>query len=241
MNGSLKASEEIVGSFFRAVELRAEVDICFCPPHPFLAQVGKLLGTSNVSLGAQNIYHEDSGAYTGEVSVPMVKELGCRFVLVGHSERRQYFGETNALIARKVAAVSRHGLIPVLCVGENLETRLANRGEAEVLAQVQEGLSLLGREAAEVVIAYEPVWAIGTGQAATPEQAASMLSCIRSKAQSMLGDTTVRLLYGGSVTPENAAGFFAEEIIGGVLAGGISLKGASLAEIVRLAGSNTYV
>jgi len=241
MNGSLKGSEALIRSIRSAPDAQGEVDLCICPPFTLLSHVGSLLAATEIKLGAQDVYHEDSGAYTGEVSLPMLKEFGCQYVLVGHSERRQYFGENDASVAKKVAATVRHGLTPVLCVGEELATRRANRGEDYVLAQLMAGLSLLEGEVKEIAIAYEPIWAIGTGQAATPLQASSMLRAIYQLARNKVPAGQVRLLYGGSVTPENAAGFLAAEFVGGVLAGGVSLKGESFAQIASLAGSKTYV
>jgi len=241
MNNSLVESELLLCQLLAQLAGQREVEVCVCPPFTALALARTLLAASNVRLGAQNCHHLDGGAYTGEISLPMLKELSCQYVLVGHSERRQFFGETDSSVAVKVAAAVKHGLIPVLCLGEDLATRQAGRGEGYVLTQLEAGLSLLSGETAEVVIAYEPVWAIGTGQAATPEQANEMLRSIAGKAQQVASIKQVRLLYGGSVTPQNAAGFFAEEYVGGVLAGGVSLKAESFAHIVRLAGSSAHV
>jgi len=241
MNNSVAESELLLRQLLAQLDGQSEVEVCVCPPFTALALAGTLLAASNLRLGAQNCHHLDSGAYTGEISLPMLKELACQYVLVGHSERRQFFGETDNNVAVKVAATVKHGLTPVLCVGEDLATRQAGHGESFVLNQLEVGLSLLPAETAELVIAYEPVWAIGTGQAATPEQANEMLRSIAMKTGQVAAIKQVRLLYGGSVTPQNAAGFFAEEYVDGVLAGGVSLKAENFAHIVRLAGSSTHV
>ena len=241
MNNSLVESELLLRQLVAQLAGQGDVEVCVCPPFTALALARTLLAASTVRLGAQNCHHLDSGAYTGEISLPMLKEQGCQYVLVGHSERRQYCGETDSNVAVKVAAAVKHGLTPVLCLGEDLATRQDGRGEDYVLTQLEAGLSLLSGETAEVVIAYEPIWAIGTGQAATPEQANEMLERIARRAPQVASIKKVRLLYGGSVTPQNAAGFFAEEYVHGVLAGGVSLKAESFAQIVRLAGSNSHV
>ncbi|MBS4053214.1 MAG: triose-phosphate isomerase [Thermaerobacter sp.] len=235
MHNSLAESEALLRQLLTQLDSQNEVEVCVCPPFTALALAGSLLKASNIKLGAQSCHHLESGAFTGEVSLPMLKELACQYVLVGHSERRQFFGETDSGVAAKVAAAVKHGLVPVLCIGEDLATRQSGRGESYVLAQLEAGLSLLSGPVDEVVIAYEPVWAIGTGQAATPAQANEMLRSIAEKTPQVADIKQVRLLYGGSVTAQNAAGFFAEEYVGGVLAGGVSLKAESFAHIVRLA------
>nr|BCX00073.1 MAG: triosephosphate isomerase [Bacteroidota bacterium] len=223
----------------RAVSgLSAAVEVTLCPPFVFLEPVRQALADTPVQLGAQNVHPEPEGAFTGEISVPMLASVGCRYVIVGHSERRQYFGETDAWIARKVRAVLQGGLRPILCVGERLEERQAGRARQVVQAQLEGALDGLSEEALpELVIAYEPVWAIGTGQNATPQQAQEMHGFIRSWMRARWGSKadSVRLLYGGSLKPDNAAALFRQPDVDGGLVGGASLKASSFLAIVEAA------
>lgn len=207
------------------------VEILLFPPFIHLSVLQSLTQArpqNNFGYGAQNCHHEASGAYTGEVSAPMLRDLGCGYVLLGHSERRQYFGETNAWLAAKVDRVLETGMQPVYCCGESLEERQADRTREIVATQLREGLMHISERALQqVVIAYEPVWAIGTGRTATPEQAQEAHGFIRTVlAEHYPGEVAqaVPLLYGGSVKPSNAAGLFAQEDIDGALVGGASLK-----------------
>lgn len=233
----------------RAVELAAEVGratvaardavtVAVCPPFVSLDAVGYVLRDTHVRLGAQNLHHEDEGAFTGEVSAPMLASVDCHFVIVGHSERRQLFGETDDSVNRKVHASMRHGLVPIVCVGETLEERERGEEEAVVRRQLTEGLAdvSLG-ETRALVVAYEPVWAIGTGRTASPEQAQAMHQTIRERLAEVLGAAgrDVEILYGGSVKPDNAAELFAQPDIDGGLIGGASLKANSFAAIVEAA------
>ena len=210
-------------------------DILVCPPFTALYPVSKELEGSNIVLGGQNMYFEEQGAFTGEISPLMLKDAGCSYVILGHSERRHIFGETNELVNKKVLSAVNHGLIPILCVGELLEERESGKTQEVVEKQVREGLKGIdGND--EFVIAYEPVWAIGTGKTATPELAEEVHFFIRRVLSDMFGSekaNSVRILYGGSVKPENAAGLLNMENIDGALVGGASLKAESFAKIVN--------
>ena len=210
------------------------VAVAVCPPSVWLDAVAERLRESAVRLGAQNVHPEGSGAFTGEVSPPMLRDLGVHYVVVGHSERRQLFGETSAFVAEKVRAAQAAGLVPILCVGETLDEREAGDAEATVLDQL--AASLDGVDTADLVVAYEPVWAIGTGKTATPEQAQAMHAAIRqSLAGRFEGGDAIEILYGGSVKPGNAAELFAQPDLDGALVGGASLDAESFAAIVAAA------
>ncbi len=218
----------------------AGVEVVIAPPYPALAELGRALVGSGISIAAQNVHSEPNGAFTGEVSVGMLVELGCRYVIVGHSERRAIFGETDAFISQKLRAAQDGGLRPILCVGETLEEREGGR-TFDVVAKQLEG-SLANADpvrAAALVIAYEPVWAIGTGRTATPEMAQEVHAFVRSHLEQRLGGpaSEIRIQYGGSVKPENAASLLAQPDIDGGLVGGASLDPASLCAIIRNGGS----
>jgi triosephosphate isomerase len=215
------------------------VDVAVCPPFPYLLAVGAKLAGSGVTLGAQNASSEAPGAFTGEVAVVMLRDVGCTWVILGHSERRQIMGETDALIARKVAAVLAGGLKPILCVGEVLAEREANRTESVLETQMSGSLAGIDAEGmANLVIAYEPVWAIGTGVTATNEQAQSAHAYLRkwlaTRYNSQIAAAT-RILYGGSVKGANAAGLMSQPDVDGALVGGASLKAADFLPIVQAA------
>lgn len=210
------------------------LDVVVCPPAPYLDRAQAVLRDSAVQLGAQNVWYESSGAFTGEISPAMLTDFCVRYVLAGHSERRHWFGEDDALVARKFMAIRGAGCVPVLCVGEKLEEREAGDEENVVDRQLQAVLDAGGVAALEqAVIAYEPVWAIGTGRTATPEQAQAMHAYIRAQVAKL--DETVasglRIVYGGSVKPDNAAELFACPDIDGGLIGGASLDAASFERI----------
>jgi triosephosphate isomerase (TIM) len=195
------------------------------------------LAGSNIALAAQNMHYEDKGAFTGEVSAPMLKAVGVTHVILGHSERRHVFGETDELINRKVRAAIKHRLLPIMCVGETQQEHDGGHTTAVILRQTQNGLTGLdGRDVARAIIAYEPVWAIGTGRTATPAQASLAHAVIREAIGDAFGSecaAAIRILYGGSVTPENVDGLIASHDIDGALVGGASLKADSFARIVR--------
>ncbi|SHI55923.1 triose-phosphate isomerase [Desulfofundulus thermosubterraneus] len=215
------------------------VEVAVCPPFTALHAVTRELEGSNIVLGAQNMHHAEEGAYTGEISPVMLKEIGCRYVILGHSERRQYFGESDEDVNAKVKAALKHGLVPIVCVGERLEEREAGHTERVVGAQVRRSLAgLSSAELAGLVVAYEPVWAIGTGRTASPEDAQQVNAFIRCLLAEMGGQEAarqVRIQYGGSVKPENAAELLGQPDIDGALVGGASLKVDSFAAIVRAA------
>jgi triosephosphate isomerase len=215
----------------------AAVEVAVAPPFTALAPAAEILRGTDVKLAAQDVFWERQGAFTGEVSPTMLKEVGCTYCIVGHSERRQHFGETNEGVRRKAVALLREGLIPLVCVGETRAEHEAGRTFEVIDKQVGECFNdlSLAEPARELVVAYEPVWAIGTGLTATPEQAEEVQERIRRLLKGMLGPPgeAVRILYGGSVTPENAAALMAQPDIDGALVGGASLKVESFAAIVN--------
>ena len=204
------------------------VDLALCPPSVYLDAVAAALSGSSVSLGAQNIYHEPSGAFTGEVSASMVVDIGCRYVILGHSERRHILGETDKDVNQKVSAALAAGLVPIVCVGELLSQREAGQTGQVISSQFDGSLAGLDRQQmSRIILAYEPVWAIGTGKVATREQAEAVHSDLRKIMENRYNSEvaqSVRILYGGSVKPDNAAGLMAEPNIDGALVGGASLK-----------------
>jgi triosephosphate isomerase len=220
-----------------AAALAKDREVMVAPVSIAIPAAAQALAGSSIALGAQNLHFEDKGAFTGEVSAPMLRQFGVSYVIVGHSERRHIFGEGDALINKKVGAAIRHRLIPILCVGETLDEHSAGKTLEVVIRQTQAGFAGVNKEAAAgVAVAYEPVWAIGTGKTATPEHAQMVQASIRE----VLGDLwdratadQVRILYGGSVTPENVDSLLAKPDIDGALVGGASLKADSFARIVR--------
>ncbi|EHQ52426.1 Triose-phosphate isomerase [Ectothiorhodospira sp. PHS-1] len=238
LNGSRNANQTLMQALVGPVSELGKVDVAVCPPFVYLEQVAGLCRDGGIALGAQDVSDQDSGAFTGEVSGDMLREMGCTCVIVGHSERRTLYGEDDAFTARKFAAARRHGLTPILCVGELLEEREAGVTESVVARQLDAVLAVEGIEAlADAVIAYEPVWAIGTGRTATPEQAQAVHAFIRAR----LADRDpavarkVRILYGGSVKADNAAELFAQPDIDGGLIGGASLKASDFLAICKAA------
>lgn len=220
------------------------VEIVIAPPFTALDAVHRALGTgSSIGLAGQNLHWENHGAYTGEISAPMLKDLGCQYVILGHSERRALFGERDDVIQKKLAAAFRHGLKPILCVGESLDEREAGRTTEIITGQLKGNLAGFNTtQLAMLTIAYEPVWAIGTGKAASPEQAIPVHQTIRQLLQqewsSAIAEGT-RILYGGSVTPQNVTGFLASAEIDGALVGGACLQVESFASITALAQKRT--
>jgi triosephosphate isomerase len=239
MHGSRAENARLIGGLLDLLQPGKQAEILVCPPFPYLAETARLIKDSGVALGAQSVCAEAQGAFTGEVSAAMLKDVGCRYVLVGHSERRQLFGENDALVARKFVAAQSQGLVPVLCVGETLEERERDETLVVVSRQLEAVLSVSGvKSLARAAIAYEPVWAIGTGRTATGEQAQEVHAMIRAKVAA-LDDTiggSVRILYGGSVKASNARELFAMPDIDGGLVGGASLKADEFARICVAAG-----
>jgi triosephosphate isomerase len=240
--GNWKMNLDRAGAVALATEIarRAKefpsVDLAVCPPFVYLEAVRGVLGDSPVGLGAQNMYHQASGAFTGEISPTMLKDVGCRYVILGHSERRHVFKESSAEVNKKLIAALAHGLVPIVCVGEQLAEREAGR-TSDVIREQFEG-SLAGVTAEQMsglVIAYEPVWAIGTGKVATPEQAEEVHAGLRKMLETRYNvdvAAAVRIQYGGSVKPDNAAELLAQPNIDGALVGGASLKAADFLGIV---------
>ncbi|HEY8369404.1 MAG TPA: triose-phosphate isomerase [Thermodesulfobacteriota bacterium] len=238
LHGRLAEAAALAGAVRDAVAGTSGRDVVLCPPFTAVAEVARVLAGSPIAVGGQDCFWEPKGAFTGEVSAEMLKDAGASFVIVGHSERRQYFGETDETVARKVAAARRAGLVPILCVGERLEEREAGRTLEVVSRQVTAGLagvSPADAEAGRLVVAYEPVWAIGTGRTATPAQAQEVHAAIRRLLAERFGAaaaSAVRIQYGGSVKPDNIDALMAEPDIDGALVGGASLDAAGFARIV---------
>jgi triosephosphate isomerase len=217
----------------------ASAEVAVAPSFVALAALGRALAGSAVALAAQNVNPNEQGAFTGEVSPGMLADAGCRYAIVGHSERRALYGETSAFVAAKVAALLARDIRPIVCVGESLAERETGRTLAVVGGQLRESLASVPRpRAAELVVAYEPVWAIGTGRTATPETAQQVHAALRAELIALFGDAgrSIRLQYGGSVKPENTADLMAQPDIDGALVGGASLDATSFAAIVRAAG-----
>jgi triosephosphate isomerase len=240
MYKTVREAEAFVTDLLPRVASVRDVEIVLAPPFTALAAVGAKLRGSAVALAAQNVSPEKQGAFTGEISPPMLAELGCRYGIVGHSERRALYGEDDALVARKAEALLAHGIRPIVCVGETLEQREGGRSFAVVSAQLAGSLAKVPAERADdVVVAYEPVWAIGTGRTATPELAQEVHALIRAELRARFGSAAdrIRIQYGGSVKPDNAASLLAQPDIDGALVGGASLEAESFARIVRPEGS----
>jgi len=237
MNLNLQAAVELAADTAKRVADVTDVEVAVCPTFVHLAQVGHALKASNIALGAQNCYFEEEGAYTGEISTAMLIEAGCKYVIIGHSERRHIFGEADDLINAKVLKALSAGLRPILCVGETLDERKGEVTEKVVTKHVIEGLrDVSEKDASRLVVAYEPVWAIGTGVNATPEQAEQVHELIRGLLRERFGEeaaTAIRIQYGGSVKPDNVAVLMAMPEIDGALVGGASLKADSFEKLVR--------
>ncbi len=226
MNGVLSQNGALLDALIAGMARLSGVECAVCVPFPYLHQAQQKLSGTNIGWGAQDVHQMEKGAYTGEVSAPMLNDFGCRYVIVGHSERRSIYGESSALVAEKFAAVQKAGMLPVLCVGETLEQREAGTTEAVVAEQLDAVIKLAGVQSLRnAVLAYEPVWAIGTGKTATPEQAQAVHAFIRGRIAALDGQVAqgLRILYGGSVKGSNAAELFAKEDIDGGLIGGASL------------------
>jgi triosephosphate isomerase len=229
MNTDIESGTRLAAGIAAAANERdlGSVALAVCPPYVSLESVGNALGDSGVALGAQNIHHKDSGAFTGEVSAEMLLSAGCTHVIVGHSERREYFGESNHDIQQKVAQARANGLVPILCVGETKAERDAGDARAVVKGQLRGGLAdVLFDAPGDLVVAYEPVWAIGTGDTATPEQANEMHAFIREELADLYDDDFaggVEILYGGSMKPHNAEDLLSQPDVNGGLVGGASL------------------
>ncbi len=240
MNTTRQSGVTLAGELAAVVpQAEAGVEVLVCPPYPYLLAVGEALAGSAVHLGAQDAYFEAPGAFTGEVAVDMLRDCGCRYVILGHSERRHVMGETDAIINRKVRAAVAGGLAAVLCVGELLSERQSGQTEEVLDRQMEGGLTGVSEaEAAQVVIAYEPVWAIGTGVTATPEQAESAHEHLRkwlARRYTSAFSEKVRILYGGSVKADNAETLLGQPNVDGALVGGASLKASTFVPIIEAA------
>lgn len=231
MHGSRAANRALLDALLAGIDALQGVESAVCVPYPYLGEVAERLAKTRLAWGAQNLSEHAQGAFTGEVSAPMLAEFGCRYVLVGHSERRQLYGETDAVVAAKFAAVLGHGMTPVLCLGETLEERDAGRTQQVVGRQLEAVLGLNEKQAfGKAVVAYEPVWAIGTGRTASPQQAQAVHAFLRSR---LTPET--RIIYGGSVKPANAETIFAMPDVDGGLIGGASLVAGDFLAIARAA------
>jgi len=232
MHGSHKGNAELLAGIVGARPFACDVAVCV--PFPYLSETAVTLANTDLRWGAQDCSAHEHGAYTGEVSAGMLAEFGCRYAIVGHSERRAYHAESDQLVADKAKAALAHGLVPIVCVGETLAEREAGQTEAVVGRQLDAVIATLGADVAKVVVAYEPVWAIGTGKTASPEQAQAVHAFLRARLKSAQpAAARVPLLYGGSVKPDNAAELFAMRDIDGGLIGGASLQARDFLAIAR--------
>ncbi len=237
MNGSLAANEALLREIAAGLPGQESCAVAVCVPAPYLAQVQALLADKPaVALGAQDVSSQASGAFTGEVSAAMLREFACRYVIVGHSERRQYHAETDTLVADKAKAALAGGITPIVCVGETLAEREAGQTEQVVKRQLAAVIHTNGHCISEIVVAYEPVWAIGTGKTATPEEAQAVHAVLRTQLKAATDQAArVKILYGGSMNAANAASLLAQADIDGGLIGGASLKAPDFLKIIAAA------
>lgn len=237
MHKNISEALELVRGIQDARVESSEAEIVAIPPFTAISETAKYLQGSSVQIGAQNLFWEESGAYTGEVSASMLKDVGCTYVVIGHSERRQYFGETNETVNKKIQTALAHELIPIMCIGESLEEKQNEETIKKVENQIEEGLEGINTdEFKNIVIAYEPIWAIGTGLTATPDQAEEVHQFIRNKLAEKYGNeasSCAIILYGGSVKPDNTFSLLKQKDINGALVGGASLKTETFIEIVK--------
>ena len=237
MNKTVEEALDLARQLKAAIAGIEGVEVAIAPPFTALYPVHKELQGSPIRLAAQNLFWEEKGAYTGEVSPPMVKEVGCQYVIIGHSERRQFFGETDETVNRRIKAVLGQGLKPIFCIGETLTEREEGKTFSVIQRQLEGGLrDLQEKEMTGIVVAYEPVWAIGTGKTATPQQAEEVHRFIRERLEGVYSERLaggVRIQYGGSVTPDNIKGLMDQTNIDGALVGGASLKSETFSKIVR--------
>ncbi|NTW03059.1 MAG: triose-phosphate isomerase, partial [Oscillochloris sp.] len=227
MYKTVAEGRELVAGLLAGLGEAADREVVVCPPYTALYAIGEQVAGTSISLGAQEVFYEAQGAYTGAVAPQMLSDVGCRYAIVGHSERRQFFGDTDATVNRKLRAALANGLRPIMCVGESKPQRDSGQAESIVTAQVRAGLvDVSAEQMADVVIAYEPIWAIGTGDTATSADAQAMHAAIRATLAEIFGDEvaqTVRIQYGGSVKPDNVDELMAQPDIDGALVGGASL------------------
>ena len=232
-------SQEAKG-FIEELQTKVEgtdVEVVICPPFTLLHMLREIVKDTNIKIGSQNMYWEEKGAFTGEISPLMLKDLKIEYCIIGHSERRQFFGETNETVNKKIKSAINYGIKPILCVGETLDDRKANKTQELIKNQVEEALSGLDKEdVVKLVIAYEPIWAIGTGETATPEQANEVIAFIRKTLKELYDESIseeIRIQYGGSVKPHNVEELMKQEDIDGALVGGASLKAESFEKLVN--------
>jgi len=239
MNKTNEEAAELVKALDTAVGQTENPRVVICPPFTALGDVSRLLQNSRIYLGAQNMYFEESGAFTGEIGPSMLLTIGVKYIILGHSERRDYFSESDRIVNKKVKLAVASGLDPIVCVGEKIEERENGKTEEVIGCQIDGSLDgLTAEQMKKVVVAYEPVWAIGTGKTATPEMAQDVHKFIRDRIRGKFGDATaddVSILYGGSMKPDNAAGLLTQPDIDGGLIGGASLKAEDFANIVKSA------
>jgi triosephosphate isomerase len=237
MNKTVEEALDLIRELKKAISGVKEVEVAVAPPFTALYGVHKELEDSFIRLAAQNLYWEEKGAFTGEISPLMLKEAGCQYVIIGHSERRQFFGESDETVNRRIKAALAHGLKVIFCIGETLREREEGETFAVIERQIEGGLKGLGdKDLKKMTIAYEPVWAIGTGKTATPEQAEEVHRFIRERVNGLYSrevSEEIRIQYGGSVTPDNVKGLMDQPDIDGALVGGASLKAESFSKIVR--------
>ena len=245
LNKTLKEAIELVTLLKRQIGDLQNVEVVVCPPYTALSEVSEILMESDIRLGAQDIYWEEKGAFTGEISASLLKDAGAQYVIIGHSERRQFFHETDETVNKKTKAALKSHLTPIVCVGETLSERESKKTFKVIETQLKGGfVNLSPEEMKQLVIAYEPVWAIGTGKVATPEQAQEIHAFIRKELSEAFGSEVaqnMRILYGGSVKPDNISSLMGEADIDGALVGGASLDANQFSEIVRGANSKIIV
>ncbi len=237
MNKDLDEAVQLVEKLKKGFKNKNKVEVVICPSFTNLSAVNAIVKDSDIKLGAQNMYTEEKGAYTGEINASMLRSVGCKYVIIGHSERRQYFNETNQFLNKKIKVALENNLYPIYCVGETLEQREAGKVEKVIKEQIEEGLKdISSDDLKKIVLAYEPVWAIGTGKTATPQQANDVHVFIRKLLVAMSNAAVaeqVSILYGGSVTPESSSELMGKSDIDGALVGGASLKADSFMEIIN--------
>jgi triosephosphate isomerase len=233
MNKAVSETVDFISAFIPEVRDVSEVDIVLAPPFTSLAAAAEKVRNTRILLAAQDVFYEEKGAYTGEISPPMLVDIGCAYVIIGHSERRQYFHETDDIINKKVKAARNKGLGVIFCIGESLEEREAGKTFEVLEREIRNGLEGVGPE--KIVVAYEPIWAIGTGKTATPDQAQEAHAFVREKLKALYGNKADELciLYGGSVTPDNVDILMSCNDVDGALVGGASLKVESFSRIVK--------
>lgn len=233
MNKTISETQEFISNLVHAVKDVTDVDIVIAPPFTSLSIAAEKIKGTNIILAAQDVFYEEKGAYTGEISPLMLIDIGCNYVIIGHSERRQYFHETDEIVNKKIKAAKKVGLKIIFCIGESLEEREAGKTFDVLKREIEKGLN--GTDIEDIVIAYEPIWAIGTGKTATSEQAQEAHAYIRERLKILYGNKgdEIRILYGGSVTPENIDSLMACKDVDGALVGGASLKVDSFVRLVK--------